>query len=133
MAFQLPGGPRTSPGLGTGLSEFTRRDAWHAIIAGNSSENCVRKHRRGRIKDLQKEIASGAITWRCWWEQRGKEGPIPQAWNVHRYPTVYVLDHKGVIQLKITGVFGDSNDDRQPPIEKFLDLLLKEGEAAKTP
>ena len=29
--------------------------------------------------------------------------PDPASWNVRGYPTVYVLDHKGVIRLKFTG------------------------------
>ncbi len=74
---------------------------------------------------IEKEIASGEITWRCWWEKGGTEGPIPRAWNVHGYPTVYVLDQKGVIRLKFTGVVGNPTDGHQPAIDQFIERLLE--------
>jgi len=82
---------------------------------------------------IQKEIASGEITWRCWWEQGGADGSIPRAWNVHGYPTVYILDHKGVIRLKFTGLLGGSDDAHQPPIDQFLKLLLDQCELSPKP
>jgi thiol-disulfide isomerase/thioredoxin len=77
---------------------------------------------------IEKEIASGEITWRCWWEKGGADGPIPRAWNVHGYPTLYVIDHKGVIRLKGTGLFGGADDSHQPPIDQLLEVLLRECE-----
>src|SRR5207237_1088786 len=38
-------------------------------------------------------------TWRCW-ADGGKEGPIGRRWNVTHWPTVYVLDARGVIRYK---------------------------------
>lgn len=32
------------------------------------------------------------------------EGPIAKAWNVHGWPTVYVIDQEGVIRNKFIGV-----------------------------
>ena len=77
---------------------------------------------------VRKEIATGEITWRCWWERGGPHGPIPSAWNVRGYPTVYVLDHKGVIRLKFTGHLAapPGLDGPQPPIDEFIERLLKE-------
>lgn len=41
------------------------------------------------------------ITWRSFWcGAKGPEGEIPSAWNVTGWPTIYVLDHKGVIRAK---------------------------------
>ncbi len=37
--------------------------------------------------------------WPCWWDE-DLTGPIGQAWNVSRWPTVFVLDEKGVICFK---------------------------------
>jgi peroxiredoxin len=31
-------------------------------------------------------------------------GPIATAWNVHGWPTVYVIDSKGIIRYKFVGV-----------------------------
>ncbi len=77
---------------------------------------------------IRKEIASGDITWPCWWERGGTQGAIPTAWNVRGYPTVYILDHKGVIRLKSSGLLATSSgsDSPQPPIDEFLDTLLRE-------
>jgi RNA polymerase sigma factor (sigma-70 family) len=80
---------------------------------------------------IHKEIASGEITWRCWWEKGGTDGPIPRAWNVRGYPTVYILDHEGVIRLKFTGVFSEPDNTRQPPIDGFLGRLLDQCEASR--
>jgi polyhydroxybutyrate depolymerase len=83
-----------------------------------------------QAEPIRKETASGEITWRCWWERGGTHGPIPAAWNVRAYPTVYVIDHKGVIRLKFTGHLAapEGTSGPQPPIDAFLDGLLKEQE-----
>ena len=80
---------------------------------------------------IRKEIESGEITWRCWWERGGTHGSIPTAWNVRGYPTVYVLDQKGVIRLKFTGSLASpaGPSDPQPPIDEFIERLLKESKA----
>jgi thiol-disulfide isomerase/thioredoxin len=81
-------------------------------------------------KPIRKEIQSGEITWRCWWERGGTNGSIPTAWNVRGYPTVYVLDHNGVIRLKFTGLLATPQgpEGPQPPIDEFIERLLKEQE-----
>jgi thiol-disulfide isomerase/thioredoxin len=66
--------------------------------------------------DEQKESARKAvmkhdIAWRSFWD--GKEGPITLAWNIDSYPTVYVLDAKGVIR------------HRQAPAAKLDEILAK--------
>ena len=39
------------------------------------------------------------ITWQSFWD-RGPDGPISSSWNVLGWPTVYILDAKGVIRFK---------------------------------
>jgi RNA polymerase sigma factor (sigma-70 family) len=80
---------------------------------------------------IHQEIASGEITWRCWWEKGGTDGSIPRAWNVRGYPTVYVLDDKGVIRLRFTGLFSETDPTRQPPIDELLALLLDQSESGR--
>ena len=55
-----------------------------------------------RDKDkLKKRMAKEDITWRSFWNgPKGTDGPISVAWNVRGWPTIYVLDHKGVIRYK---------------------------------
>src|SRR5207247_2477894 len=71
---------------------------------------------------LKKTMEEEKITWRSWWDGGSTQGPIATAWNVRGWPTIYVLDHKGVIRF--TGVRGEAMD-------KAVDTLLEELEGAK--
>jgi hypothetical protein len=62
------------------------------------------------------------ISWRSFWDGGNTSGPIATQWNVRAWPTIYVLDHKGVIRYK--NVRGEAMD-------KAVDTLLAEiGEAS---
>jgi thiol-disulfide isomerase/thioredoxin len=69
-----------------------------------------------------KTIAKERMNWPSWWDQRDGDGPIATAWNVHTWPTLYILDHNGVIRYK--------NFVRND-LGKLVDNLLKEMEATK--
>ncbi len=64
-------------------------------------------------KDLayaSKRIKEENISWRSFWNgPEGTRGPISTEWNVRSWPTIYVLDHKGVIRYK--NVRGEKMDD----------------------
>src|SRR5678816_4377552 len=62
------------------------------------------------------------ITWRSWWDGGSTEGPIAKAWNVNGWPTIYVLDAKGVIRYK---------NVRENEMDKAVDKLLAELEDTK--
>ncbi len=62
-----------------------------------------------KIDTLKESTASGDITWRCWWD--GTRGPITEAWNIQGVPTIYLLDHRGIIQ--------DARLSRMTPPEEF--------------
>jgi hypothetical protein len=66
---------------------------------------------------LKKSEAEHKITWRSWWDAEG--GTIAKDWHVHSFPTIYVLDGKGIIRYK--GV-------RDEAMDKAVDALLKEME-----
>jgi hypothetical protein len=70
-------------------------------------------------KELKKAMEEENITWRSWWDGGSTNGPIAKKWNVHGWPTIYVLDDKGIIRYK--NVRGESMD-------KAVDALLKEME-----
>ncbi len=79
-----------------------------AILGINSDSD------REKLKEtLKKEN----ITWRSWWDGGGTSGPIASAWNVRGWPTIYVLDKKGVIRFK---------DVRGDDLDKALNTLLRE-------
>ena len=48
---------------------------------------------------LRKSIASGEITWKCWFDG-GTEGPITTRWGVSAFPAVSIIDAEGVIRHK---------------------------------
>ena len=73
--------------------------------------------------NYRKLAASHGVTWRSSW-QGGTRGPLVQEWGVRSFPTIYVLDHKGVIRFK--GVRGKAMDDA-------VDQLLRELEAESNP
>jgi peroxiredoxin len=66
---------------------------------------------------LRKAMTKEKITWRSWWDGGNTEGPIAKAWNVKGWPTIYVLDHKGVIRYR---------DVREKELDAAVDALLKE-------
>src|SRR5919109_1434268 len=70
--------------------------------------------------ELKKTLEKEQITWRSWWDGGSTQGPIASKWNVHGWPTIYVLDHKGVIRFK---------DVRGEAMDKAVDTLLKEVES----
>jgi hypothetical protein len=72
-------------------------------------------------EQLKEAMQKEQITWRSWWDKT-TSGPIATEWNVHAWPTIYVLDQKGVIRAK--NVRGEAMD-------KVLDNLLEEMEVAK--
>ena len=82
------------------------------ILGVNSDKDLV------ALKDvLEKE----EITWRSFWNGKdGTGGPISTAWNVRGWPTLYYIDHKGVIRAK--------NLRNEKEIDEFLDQLVEEAE-----
>jgi peroxiredoxin len=71
---------------------------------------------------LKRVIKKENMTWRSWWDGGNTSGPIATQWNVFGWPTIYVLDHKGVIRYK--GV-------REQAMDDAVDVLLKEIEQRK--
>jgi hypothetical protein len=72
------------------------------------------------LEKLRPRLEEEKITWRSFWNgPKGTSGPISAKWNVSGWPTIYVLDHKGVIRFK--NVRGEKMDEA-------VDQLLAEME-----
>lgn len=72
--------------------------------------------------DAARAVEKQKVPWRSFWNGiSGSGGPIAKAWSVRSWPTVYVLDEKGVIQAN-TWV-GDSK------LKDQLERLVKTAEA----
>jgi hypothetical protein len=75
--------------------------------------------------ELKKAMEKENITWRSFWNGGSTQGPISTRWAVQGWPTLYIIDHKGVIRHKHVGSPGDKVLDDE--IEK----LIKEAEDKK--
>jgi hypothetical protein len=74
---------------------------------------------------LKKVMEKENITWRSFWNGGSTSGPISRRWAVTGWPTLYLIDHKGVIRKKWVGSPGDKVMDAE------IDKLVKEAEAKK--
>ena len=92
------------------------KDEPFALIGMNSDSKDV----------LRKAMASERITWRSFWDGGSTGGPIATRWNVHGWPSIFILDEEGVIRAR------DLRDEAME--EKVVELLAakKAKEAAKS-
>jgi hypothetical protein len=70
--------------------------------------------------ELKKAMEKEQITWRSFWD-RTTGGPISTRWKVEGWPTLYLIDHKGVIREKYLGSPRDPN-----VLDEKIEALLKE-------
>ena len=49
---------------------------------------------------VKKTLEEKKITWRSWWDNGSKFGPIQTTWQVEQRPAIYILDAKAVIRYK---------------------------------
>ncbi len=83
-----------------------------ALIGVNSDKD---------LKTLRPRMEEENITWRSFWNgPDGTRGPISESWNVFSWPTIYILDHNGIIREK---------NKRGDPMEEIVVELLAEQEA----
>jgi hypothetical protein len=76
-------------------------------------------------EQLKKVMEKEKLTWRSYTDyppQGTSYGPIATQWNLSGTPTLFVLDHKGVIRHRWLGSPGDKK------IDEALDKLIKEAE-----
>jgi hypothetical protein len=90
------------------------KDKPFAILGINSDQT------REKAKAV---VAEKQHVTRTWWDGGSTRGPIAKAWNVKGWPTIYILDHKGVIRFK--GARGEAMD-------KAVEQLLHELDAETT-
>lgn len=76
----------------------------------------------GDAKTIQPMLAEQEITWRQAVDG-DTSGPLATRWNVHGWPTIYVLDAEGRIRFR---------DLRDEALEKAVNELLSELEKKGT-
>src|SRR5206468_10813642 len=72
-------------------------------------------------RDLVKQVSEKEkLTWRSFWDGGSTNGPIASRWNVSGWPTLYLIDHNGVI-VRQTG----------PKDDEMIEEKVKAAEAAR--
>jgi hypothetical protein len=80
------------------------------------------------LDKLKTVLKDENITWRSFTNgPDGTGGPISKAWQVRGWPTLYVIDHKGVIRHKYLGSPGDE------VLDKAIEKLVAEAEKDAKP
>jgi len=68
------------------------KDKPFALLGVNSDDD---------LEALKPRLQEERITWRSFWNgPEGTRGPISAEWNVRGWPTIYIIDHQGVIRAK---------------------------------
>jgi hypothetical protein len=92
-----------------------------ALVGVNSDDD---------LDELKKVLEEEKITWRSFWNgKQGTGGPISKDWNVHGWPTLFIIDHKGVIRHKYVGSPG--NEKLDAAIEKLVETAEKDTKPEK--
>ena len=66
------------------------KDRPFALIGVNSDKD---------LDKLRPRMEKENITWRSFWNgPEGTRGPIARSWDVTGWPTIYILDGKGIIR-----------------------------------
>ena len=71
-------------------------------------------------EELRQRIKDETINWRSWWDGGGDHGPIAGLYSIPGWPTMYILDHRGIIRYKF---LGPPPDDEDLNIDKVIDEL----------
>jgi hypothetical protein len=74
-------------------------------------------------EELKMVLEEEKITWRSFWNGGSTQGPISTKWNVHGWPTLFVIDHKGVIRGKFLGSPGEA------VLDELIEGLVRDAEA----
>src|SRR5262249_47140491 len=70
---------------------------------------------------VKKVVDKEKLTWRSFWDGGSTDGPIARQWNISGWPTLYLIDHRGVIVERA----GARKKD-----EELIEQKVKEAEAA---
>jgi AhpC/TSA family len=72
-------------------------------------------------RDLVKQVSEKEkLTSRSFWDGGSTDGPIARRWNVNGWPTLYLIDHAGVIVRQV----GAQDDE-------LIEQKVKEAEAER--
>ncbi|MEE2642627.1 MAG: SHD1 domain-containing protein [Planctomycetota bacterium] len=64
-------------------------------------------------------VKKNQLNWRSWYD--GKGGPIVRNFGIRSFPTIFLLDHEGVVRFK---------NIRGAALDSAIELLVSEAESA---
>jgi len=67
-------------------------------------------------KVLTQLVSDAAVTWRSWAD--GQNGPIATSWQISGYPRLFLIDHRGIIRWRSSGVPDPTDLDKR--IEQLI-------------
>jgi hypothetical protein len=73
---------------------------------------------------LKEDLKENQVTWRSFQNQRKEAKAIAEEWNVQGWPTLYLLDHHGVIKKKWLG--SPSKEVLDKEVEKLVQAAEKD-------
>ena len=62
------------------------------------------------LDDIKKIYADNQINWRSW-VQGSIDGPVPTKWNIESWPTIFLIDHEGIIRHRFNTISPDALDE----------------------
>ena len=78
---------------------------------------------------LRRRIKDENINWRSWWDG-GDQGPIAALYDIPGWPTVYILDHHGIIRHKFLGPPDDEAFDIDEAIDELTTTAIRQAPSA---
>jgi thiol-disulfide isomerase/thioredoxin len=76
----------------------------------------------GSREEFQEVMVKQKLTWRAWWDGPGG-GPIAEEWKVDAFPTLYLIDHKGMIRQRWVGLPSSTS-----ALDRAIEKLVREAE-----
>lgn len=78
------------------------------------------------LEELAEVVEKENITWRSFWNgPEGTGGPIATQWNIRGWPSLFLIDAKGVIRHKWLG------SPSTEVLDKAIDELVAEAKAGR--
>jgi len=79
-------------------------------------------------QEIKSVIAKQNLNWRSWWDGGSTEGPIVKQWQIGTWPTLYVIDDKGLVRY-IENQGGGVDIE---PLEAALEKLVRSAETTQS-
>jgi hypothetical protein len=79
-------------------------------------------------EEIKQVIEEKRLGWRSWWDG-STDGPISQKWEIKSFPTIFLIDQKGIIRYR--GPQGKSFKEAMDNLDVEIERLVKEAEDAK--